>query len=157
MDLGVGLLECKSSCVPWMHHNNINQLAIWKEIRDLPTKDLFTLFGCYLSFSSATVSFIRKIKKSIVPAWYTLHAILPCFWGDFFLGGSWVFHFHDPSLRAHYFMDDLFTGEHKDEQNQLCKEGIDGRGRGRERLHLPLPLSPRISAVSFSSLTIRHF
>jgi hypothetical protein len=51
-------------------------------------------------------------------------------------------------MPAHYFMDDPFTGEHKDEQNQLCKEGIDGRGRGREGLLLPLPLSPRFLAVS---------
>jgi hypothetical protein len=59
-------------------------------------------------------------------------------------------YFHDPSLRAHYFMDDLFTGEHKDEQNQLCKEGIDGTGRGREGLQLPL--SPRFLAVSYLSV-----
>jgi hypothetical protein len=86
------------------------------------------------------------------------------FWGIFFLEGVGNFVYYIffmtsrwQSLRSHYFMDDLFTGEHKDEQNQLCKEGIDGRGRGRERLHLPFPLSPRISAVSFSSLTIRYF
>jgi hypothetical protein len=34
------------------------------------------------------------------------------FWGDFFLGGSWVayflLYFHDPSLPVLYLMDDLW-------------------------------------------------
>ncbi len=69
-----------------MHHNNINQLpvAICKEIHSYNRP--FYFFGCYLSFSSAKVSIIQKIKKQRVCLLYVACYLTLCLVGFFLVG-----------------------------------------------------------------------
>ncbi len=57
----------------------------------VPTKDLLILFGCYPSFSSATVYFVRKIKKATCLLVIRSMLIDLVVWGIFFYEGVGCF------------------------------------------------------------------